>query len=140
MKRTNNNVQPEVGKPLAESVERRPSAKGNPEQATTTGTLRPEAVSSVLGRVREAARRDSKQQFTSLLHHVTVDLLRASYFALKRDAAAGVDGITWSEYGEELEEHLPYLHDRIQSSRYRAKPSKRACRVPGTQYLLFCNT
>lgn len=107
-------------------MERRPSAKGNPEQATMTGTLRPEAVSSALGRVREAARRDSKQQFTSLLHHVTVDLLRDSYFSLKRDAAAGVDGITWSEYGEELEEHLPNLHDRIQSGRYRARPSKRA--------------
>lgn len=83
-------------------------------------------MSSALDRVREAARRDSKLQFTSLLHHVTVDLLRDAYFALKRNAAAGIDGVTWSEYGEGLEERLPGLHDRIQSGRYRARPSKRA--------------
>lgn len=127
MKRMNNGAQPDInGQPSAESVEKSPVAKGNPERATTTGTLRPEAVSSALDRVREAAKKDSKQRFTSLLHHVTVDLLRESYFALKRNAAAGIDGITWSGYGEKLEEHLPNLHDRIQSGRYQAKPSKRA--------------
>lgn len=107
-------------------MERRPSAKGNPGRATMTGTQRPEAVSNALDRVREAAKRDSKQQFTNLLHHVTVDLLRDSYFALKRNAAAGIDGVTWLEYGEGLEERLPELHDRIQSGRYKARPSKRA--------------
>ena len=126
MKRTNNDAQPATGQPSAESVERRPPAKGNPVCATMTGTRRPEAVSSALSRVREAARRDSKQRFTSLLHHVNVDLLREAYYSLKRDVAAGVDGVTWSEYGERLEERLPDLHDRVQSGRYRAKPSKRA--------------
>lgn len=100
-------------------------AEGNPEQATACGTQSPEGASSALGRVREAARRDAKQRFTSLLHHVNVDLLRQAYGGLKRDAAAGVDDVTWHEYGEGLEERLPDLHDRIQSGRYRAKPSKR---------------
>jgi group II intron reverse transcriptase/maturase len=59
------------------------------------------------------------------MHHVTVDLLRDSFNALKRNAAPGVDGVTWRQYGEELESHLPDLHERVQSGRYRAKPSKR---------------
>ena len=60
------------------------------------------------------------------MHHVTVDLLRASYFALKRNAAPGVDGVTWADYGQDLEARLADLHDRVQSGRYRAQPSKRA--------------
>jgi RNA-directed DNA polymerase len=127
VKRTNKGAQPmQQGQPLAESVERRPVAKGNPVQTTMTGTQRPEPVSSALDRIREAAKRDSKLKFTNLLHHVTVDLLRDAYFALKRDVAPGIDKVTWSEYGEMLEERLPVLHDRIQSGRYHAKPSKRA--------------
>jgi group II intron reverse transcriptase/maturase len=60
------------------------------------------------------------------MHHVTVDLLRESYFALKRNAAPGVDGVTWAAYGQDLEARLPDLHDRVQSGRYRAQPSKRS--------------
>jgi len=127
MKRTNKGVQPEsLGQPPAESVERSAVAKGNPEQTTMTGTPRPEAMSSGLYRVREAAKKDSKQRFTNLLHHITIDLLRDSYYSLKRTVAAGVDGVTWVEYGEGLEEQLPGLHERIQSGRYRTRPSKRA--------------
>ena len=63
---------------------------------------------------------------TALLHHVTVDLLRASYFELKRSAAPGVDGVTWQEYGDGLEERLADLHGRIHRGAYRAQPSKRA--------------
>ncbi|MGK2957775.1 MAG: group II intron reverse transcriptase/maturase [Acidimicrobiales bacterium] len=100
-------------------------AEGNSEQATAVGTQGPKSASSALGRVREAARRDAKQQFTNLLHHVNVDLLRQAYGALKRDAAVGVDNVTWAEYGEGLEERLIDLHDRVQGGRYRAKPSKR---------------
>jgi group II intron reverse transcriptase/maturase len=59
------------------------------------------------------------------LHHISVDLLRQSYGALKRDAAAGIDEMTWQEYGQGLEERLADLHDRIQAGRYRAHPSKR---------------
>jgi len=100
-------------------------AEGNPEQATANGTQGPQAASSALDRVREAARRDARQRFTNLLHHIKTDLLRQAYGALKHDAAAGVDEVTWKEYGEGLEERLIELQDRIQGGRYRAKPSKR---------------
>lgn len=106
-------------------MERRPVAEGNPAQATAKGTQGPETASSALERVREAARRDARQRFTNLLHHVSIDRLREAYCSLKRDAAAGVDEVTWSEYGEGLEERLADLHDRVHSGRYRAKPSKR---------------
>ena len=126
MKRVNKGVQPKnQGQPPAEFVEKRPSAKGNTGQPTVTGTQGPEGTSSGLFRVREAAKRDSKLQFSNLLHHVNVDLLRQSYLALNRQAATGIDGVTWQEYGKELKEHLPKLHDRVQSERYQAKPSKR---------------
>ena len=72
--------------------------------------------------VREAAKRDKKQRFTALLHHVTPELLQASYFELKRSAAPGVDGVTWQEYGQRLEERIFDLHSRV----HRAQPSKRA--------------
>ena len=76
--------------------------------------------------VREAARRDKRTRFTALLHHVTVQLLRDSYYALKREAAPGVDGVTWQEYGTDLEGKLADLHRRIHRGTYRAQPSKRA--------------
>ena len=125
MKRANNGAQSEKDQTPAEFVERSPSAEGNTGQTTVTGTQGSEAASSGLSRVREAAKRDSKLQFSSLLHHVNIDLLRQSYFSLKRSAAAGIDDVTWREYGEDLEEHLPGLHDRVQSEQYHAKPSKR---------------
>jgi RNA-directed DNA polymerase len=126
MKRTNKGAQPQhKGQPPAESAEKRTVAEGNPEQATACGTQGPTGASSALDRVREAARGDAKQQFTNLLHHLKVELLRRAYGALKRDAAAGVDEVTWKEYGEGLEERLIGLQDRIQGGRYRAKPSKR---------------
>jgi RNA-directed DNA polymerase len=78
-----------------------------------------------LSRVREAAKKDKGRRFTALLHHVNVELLRSSYYRLKRTAAAGVDGTTWAEYGEGLEERLIDLHDRIHRGAYHAKPSKR---------------
>lgn len=80
---------------------------------------------SGLDRIREAARRDKNLRFNNLMHHITVDLLREAYKALKRDAAPGIDGVTWEQYGNELEEKLSNLHQRVQSGRYRATPSKR---------------
>jgi RNA-directed DNA polymerase len=80
---------------------------------------------SGLDRIREVARKDKSLRFTSLMHHITIELLRDSFRALKRDAAPGVDDVTWRQYGEQLEEHLPDLHERVQSGRYRARPSKR---------------
>ena len=99
--------------------------KRNPGQPTANRTQGQGQASSGLDRIREAARRDRHLRFTSLLHHMTVDLLRESYYALKRNAAPGVDGVTWSHYGEDLENRLPDLHDRVHSGRYRAQPSKR---------------
>jgi len=113
------------GQPPAEFVEKRPTAEGNTGQTTVTVTQRAESASSALSRVREAAKRDSKLQFNNLMHHVNIDLLRQSYFALKRDAAAGIDDITWKEYGKEMEAHLPGLHDRVQNEQYQAKPCRR---------------
>jgi len=78
-----------------------------------------------LDRIREAATRDGNLRFTNLMHHLTAELLREAYEALKRNAAAGVDDVTWQEYGEGLEGRITDLHDRVQSGRYRAKPSKR---------------
>ena len=127
MKQANKGNQPRsAGQKPAESVERRPTAKGNSGQTTTSGTPSPKVVSSGLTRVREAAKRDSKFQFNNLLHHVNTELLRKSYWQLKRHAAAGVDEVTWQEYGTGLQERLVDLHGRIHSGRYRARPSKRA--------------
>lgn len=126
MKRTNKGAQPQQkGQPPAEFVERRTVAKGNPEQTTATGTQGPQAALSALDRIREAARRDATQRFTNLLHHIKTDLLRQAYSGLKHDAAAGIDEVTWKEYGEGLEERLIELQDRVQGGRYRVKPSKR---------------
>jgi RNA-directed DNA polymerase len=82
-------------------------------------------MSSGLERVRTAAKLRKKEKFTALLHHETIDLLRDAYSWLKRDAAAGVDGVTWDEYGADLESKLVDLHARIHRGAYRAQPSRR---------------
>jgi RNA-directed DNA polymerase len=71
------------------------------------------------------ARENKQEKFTALLHHLTVDLLRESYFALQRKAAPGVDGETWQQYGAGLEDRLADLHSRVHRGAYRAKPSRR---------------
>jgi group II intron reverse transcriptase/maturase len=75
--------------------------------------------------VRQAARGNKQLKFTALLHHINIDLLRSSYYSLKRQAAPGVDGVVWQEYGEGLEGRLVDLHGRIHRRAYRAKPSLR---------------
>jgi RNA-directed DNA polymerase len=82
-------------------------------------------VSQGLHGVRERARKEKQEQFTALLHHVTVDLLRESYYGLKRNAAPGVDGVRWEEYQTGLEDRLHDLHGRVHRGAYRAMPSKR---------------
>src|SRR5204863_2689061 len=79
-----------------------------------------------LQRVREAAKRDKRLRFTALLHHVSVALLTNSFYALKREAAPGVDGLTWQEYETDLDKRLEDLHSRVHRGTYRALPSKRA--------------
>ena len=86
----------------------------------------PEDLPSALDRVRQAACRDKDLQFTSLWHHVyDIERLREAYLALKRNAAAGVDGQTWQAYGQELESNLQDLSDRLSRGAYRATPVKR---------------
>jgi len=119
-KRPNNGEQS-----LAEGVEGSRSTKGNAEEAYTHRTQGRERVSQGLEGVREAASRDKKQKFTALLPHVTTGLLRDSYYALKRQAAPGVDGVTWRQYEDGVEERLKDLHDRIHRGAYRAQPSRR---------------
>jgi group II intron reverse transcriptase/maturase len=104
---------------------RRPT-KENAEQTTAPRTQsRTRASSGLLG-VREVARKDKRIQFTALLHHATVALLWDSFYALKRDAAPGVDAVTWKDYETDLEARLRDLHSRVHSGTYRAQPSKRA--------------
>ena len=75
--------------------------------------------------MRTLARKDKDARFTSLLHHVTITQLKDSYLALKRQAAAGVDGVRWSEYQENLDQRLESLHNRVHGGTYRALPSRR---------------
>ena len=110
----------------AEAVEERGSAKENAASATCPGHCAGQGVSSGLDRVRQAARKDREARFTALLHHVDVDRLRAAYRALNPKAATGVDGVTWEEYGRDLEGNLQDLHARVHRGAYRAKPSRRA--------------
>lgn len=111
---------------LAEEVaEGRSPAEGNTGGQNAPRTQSRTGAPSALDRVREAARRDRKKRFTALLHHVTIDRLRDAYLALKRRAAAGVDGVTWDEYGRNLEARLVDLHARVHRGAYRAKPSRR---------------
>jgi group II intron reverse transcriptase/maturase len=117
----------EAGQPAEEAAEGRGLAKGNSHECNTPRTQDRTSVLSALERVREAARKDRKQRFTTLLHHVyDVKRLRDAYEALKPDAAAGVDGETWQHYGEHLEANLVDLAGRLKRGAYRAKPVKRA--------------
>ena len=94
------------GQPSAEGGEPRTGAKGNTRQTDTRRTLCRASVSPGLGRVRRAAKQNQEERFTALLHHVDIDLLRQAYFWLKREAAPGLDGVTWEEYGQGLEDKL----------------------------------
>jgi RNA-directed DNA polymerase len=109
----------------AESVERREGAEGNTNKDRMRRTLSRVSMSSGLERVRERAKAEKKERFTALLHHVDVDLLRVAFSWLKRDAAPGVDGLTWREYEQSLEVNLVDLHARVHRGAYRAQPSRR---------------
>lgn len=110
----------------AEPVEGRRSTKGNDLVAGRAPDSEPGGHVDRLEAVRQAAQRDRTTRFTALLHHVTPELLAASFFALKREAAPGVDGVTWDEYARGLYERIADLHARVHRGTYRAKPSKRA--------------
>ena len=114
-----------AGQPAAEPVEPRAGTEGNAGQQSTCRAQNRAGVSQALDRVRQAARQRKKEPFTALLHHVGIDLLRTAFFALKRDAAPGVDGLTWRDYQAELEPRLRDLHARVHRGAYRALPSRR---------------
>src|SRR2546422_2052877 len=113
------------GEPSAESAEGRPLIKENACQPNTYSTQSGKGVSQGLAGVRKAARENKEMKFTALLHHLTVDLLRESFYSLKRKAAPGVDGVTWQEYETGLEDRLTDLHGRVHRGAYRALPSRR---------------
>ena len=114
-----------AGQPAAERVERRAGAEGNADQQSTHRSQSRARVTQALDRVRQAARQRKKERFTALLHHVNVDTLRVAFYALKRKAAPGADGLTWQDYEAELEPRLEDLHGRVHQGAYRPQPSRR---------------
>jgi RNA-directed DNA polymerase len=109
----------------AEVGEGRAPTKENIAQSNTSPTQSGERVSQGLRGVRQAAKERRQERFTALLHHVSVGLLRDSFYALKRQAAPGVDGMTWKEYETGLEDRIADLHSRVHRGAYQAQPSRR---------------
>jgi len=110
----------------AEKVEGRKLTKGNEMQQNTRQTQGWESVHSKLQLVHQRAKEDKKRRFTALMHHIyNINTLRAAYFCIKRNAAPGVDAETWKSYGENLEENLQDLSEKLKRSAYRAKSVRR---------------
>jgi len=109
----------------AEPVEPRTGTKGNAGQQSTRRAQSRVSVSQALGRIRQAARERKKEKFTTLLRHISTDLLEQAFFELKEDAAPGVDSLTWKDYEQNLEHSVEDLHARIHRGAYRALPSRR---------------
>jgi len=109
----------------AERVEGRAPTKENVQQARAVPAQHGAAASQGLKGVRKVAKERKQERFTTLLHHLTVNLLRDSYYALKREAAPGVDGVRWAEYEDGLEPRLKDLHERVHRGSYRAQASRR---------------
>src|SRR5271168_3817635 len=120
-----------AGSPVAEVVERKAGTKGSADQQSTLRTQTRAGVD----RVRQAARQRKKERFTALLHHINVDTLRLAFYALKRKAAPGVDGVMWEDYEADLEPRLEDLHGRVHRGVYRPQPSRRTYipKADGTQ-------
>src|SRR3989454_10414565 len=108
----------EAGEGRAQTRENIVSSRMSPTQSG-------KGMSQGLHGVRQAAKERKQERFTALLHHLSVGLLRDSFFALKRQAAPGVDGVTWQEYEAGLEDRLVDLHSRVHRGAYRAQPSRR---------------
>ena len=114
-----------AGRPVAESMEGSGGVEGNAELQSTVRTQSRESVKQAQSRIRRAVHRNKQEKLTALLHHVSTDMLRWSFFRLKKKAAPGVDGVTWDGYEMELENNLADLHARIHRGAYRAQPSRR---------------
>ncbi len=113
------------GRPCAESVEPRGRAEGNAGEQRTHRTLSRASVSQRLERVRARAQQGKKEQFTALMHHLTIEVLDAAFGWVRRNAATGVDGVGWDDYARNRESNLIDLHGRLHRGAYRAKPSRR---------------
>src|SRR2546428_6968434 len=113
------------GQPSTEAGEGRAQTKENIVQSHMSPTQSGKGMSQGLHGVRQAAKERKQERFTALLHHLSVGLLRDSFFALKRQAAPGVDGVTWQEYEAGLEDRLVDLRSRGHRAAYRAQTSKR---------------
>jgi len=120
VKPTNN-----AGRPAAEPAEPRAETKRNAGEQSTHRTQGRTRVTQALARVRKAAQQRRKEKFTALFHHLNVDLLREAFLVLKRDAAPGMDGLTWQAYAADLDRNLTDLHARVHRGAYRASPSRR---------------
>ena len=119
------NVANKEARASAESNEGRAATKGNLRSQSTCRSQRRERVSQAAERIRQAVKRKPKEKLTALMHHITTDALCWSFYSLKKNAAAGVDGVRWNEYERELDSRLANLHRRVQSGAYRALPSRR---------------
>jgi RNA-directed DNA polymerase len=109
-----------------EAVEPRAGAKENAHRQSTRRTLSRAGVTQALERVRQRARRKKKEKFTALLHHINPETLKLAFYALKRDASPGADGVRWKEYEQNLEARLEDLHDRVHRGAYRPQPALRS--------------
>ncbi|MGA8988913.1 MAG: reverse transcriptase domain-containing protein, partial [Rhodoplanes sp.] len=109
----------------AEPVERRAGTEGKVSQHSTRRAQDRESVSQALVRIRQTARQRKKERFTALFHHLSIAMLRTAFFALKRDAAPGIDGLTWRAYEADLDRRIEDLHGRLHRGAYRALASRR---------------
>ena len=114
-----------AGLPVAEAVEESGLTKRNAQQDVGGRTQSRNNISSNLLGIRQAAAKDSRLQFTALFHHLTLNLLKESFFQLKRNSAAGIDGVTWQSYQQELDARLKALHERVHNGSYRPRPARR---------------
>src|SRR3984893_15642772 len=111
---------------VAEPVEPRTATKGNAGQQSTRRAQDRVSVSQALERIRTAARQRKKERFTALLHHIDRAMLRTAFYAMKRDAAPGVDDMTWQTYEQDLDRRIVDLHAQVSRGAYRALPSRRS--------------
>jgi len=114
-----------AGRPAAEPAEPRAGTKGNAGQQNARRAQDRESASNALDRIRRVARERKKEKFTSLFHHISVELLEEAFYELKKNAAPGADGLTWQEYETGLERNLENLYARLHRGAYRALPSRR---------------
>jgi RNA-directed DNA polymerase len=115
----------EAAQAAEERVEQRAVTEGNADQQSTLRTPSRTDVTQALGRIRRTAKERKKEKFTALLHHISPELLEAEFIALKRNAAAGADGVTWRDYEQKLKVNLEDLHARVHRGAYRPQPSRR---------------